>query len=53
VSLARRSALRALAAAAGAEDRADEGGDGEHVVDRGRLLVDVVRAPVGVLMPSA
>ena len=32
-----------LAAAAGAEDRADEGGHRDHVVDGRRRLVDVVR----------
>ena len=37
-----------LAAAAGAEDRADERGHGDHVVDRRRRLVDAVRRPVGV-----
>ena len=37
-----------LAAAAGAEDRADERGHRDHVVDGGRRLVDAVRLQVGV-----
>jgi hypothetical protein len=43
-----RSRVPRFAAAAGAEDRADEGCDGEDVIDGGRLLGDVVGAPVGV-----
>ncbi len=39
--------VRRLRSPTGTEDRSDEGGDRDHVVDRHRRLVDVVRLEVG------
>ena len=46
--LGEQLAVQGLAAPARAEDRPDERRHRDHVVDRGRRLVDVVRLPVGV-----